>query len=114
MKKKKHRSGQFAIGVLPVISAFLLTFLSLGLMCGALLILCSADKLGVAFWPVLLAYLGLLAAVVAVMHWRRELRDFRAMVGDEDFFRLYPREAKREQRRQARAQKRELRRKKSS
>mgnify|MGYP002590663354 CR=1 FL=1 len=86
----------------------------LPLMCGALLIIGSADKLGLAFWPVLLSYLGLLAAAVAVIHWRRELRDFRAMVGDEDFFRLYPREAKREQRRQARTRRREARRKKSS
>ena len=112
--KKKRRSGQFAIGFLPVLSAFLLSFLSIALLCGALLIIGSADKLGLAFWPVLLAYLGLLAAAVAVIHWRRELRDFRVMVGDEDFFRLYPREAKREQRRQARTRRREARRKKSS
>ena len=114
MKKKKRGFGQFAIGFLPVFSALLLTFLSLALLCGALLIMGNAGKLGLAFWPLLLAYLGLLAAAVAILHWRREMRDFRAMIGDEDVFRLYPREAKREQRRMARARKREARRKKSS
>ena len=86
----------------PIFSSLALSFLTMALMCGALLIMVSSAKLGRLFWPTLIAYLGGIAAVVAALHHRREMREFRALVGDEEFFRIYPRLRRREERRKRR------------
>ncbi len=87
---------------MPILSSLAMSFLTMALMFGALLIMVSPAKLGRLFWPTLIAYLGGIAAVVAALHHRREMREFRALVGDEEFFRIYPRLRRREERRKRR------------
>ena len=101
MKKnsQKNRLRLFALSFFPRVSAFLLAFLSIVLLGGALLIIGNAGRLGWAFWPLLLAYLGILATVVAVLYRRRERQELRALVGEEEFARMYPRIYRREQKR---------------
>ena len=87
---------------LPILSSLALSFMTMALMIGAMIILVSPAKLGVFYWPALLVYIGGLATAVAVLYHRRELREFRALVGEEEFFRIYPRIQRREERRKAR------------
>ena len=99
---------------LPILSSLALSFLTMALMIGAMLILVSPAKLGVFFWPTLLVYLGGIATVVAVMFHRREQREFRALVGDEEFFRIYPHVQRREERRKRRKERKNTNHRKGS
>lgn len=98
----RRRWRRIQIQTLPIFSALAMSFLTMALMFVALLIMSNAAALGKLFWVVLLGYLGGLAAIVAAIHHYREMRDFRALVGEEEFFRIYPRKRRREERRKQR------------
>lgn len=87
---------------LPILTSLAFSFMTMALLFVALLILASPEKLGALYWPALLVYLGAIAAAAALLYHRRELREFRALVGEEEFFRIYPRIQRREARRKAR------------
>ena len=59
----------------------------------------SAQRLGGWFFPVLFAYFAILALAAAYLYHRKELLQLHALVGDETFYRLYPKEKKRDERR---------------
>ncbi len=59
-----------------------------------ILIFLNADVLGWLFIPCLCVYIGLLAFVPALIYHRRELLQIHAYLGDEEFYKRYPREEK--------------------
>lgn len=70
---------------------------------------CSADKLGY-WWTILLVlYITLIVAVTGIILYFKEIRAFRRILGDELFFKKFPREKKRYIRKLHREEKRKLR-----
>ena len=69
----------------------------------ALLLFCYADRLGLSWSILLFAYMGLLTASYAMIIRPREMAKLRYDLGDEQFFEIFPREKKKEQRRMERA-----------
>lgn len=70
------------------------------------LIFCYADKLGPLWMVLLAAYFGCFILLYASIIKPREMARLRYLLGDEDFYLLFPSELKRELRRLRREQKR--------
>ena len=69
-----------------------------------ILLLCWAEKLGRLWAILLIAYMTLLITAFAKILWSRQMVKLRYDLGDEQFFRAFPRERKKELRRKARQQ----------
>ena len=69
-------------------------------------ILLHAEQLGIFFWPVVMLYVGLLITAFKLTQMVKEKRDLRGVIGDELFFRLYPKEKLRWERKCARQERR--------
>lgn len=59
----------------------------------------SAEYLGVWFLPVLLLYFAILALPTAYIYRQRELLQIRGLIGDEEFYRQFPRIKQRDENR---------------
>lgn len=68
----------------------------------AIILFSYADRLGPCWMPILLAYFALLSFFYVRILRPRELARLRYQLGDEQFFELFPRERKREERQKAR------------
>ena len=60
------------------------------------LLFCYADKLGMWWFPILVAYFGCFLLMYAAIIKPREMARLRYLLGDEDFFLLFPSEMKHE------------------
>ena len=63
-----------------------------------LLLVLNADKFGVFWWIILLLYAGLLSGILWYVLNRRAMIEMHAYLGDEEFYKRFPREKKREER----------------
>lgn len=74
-----------------------------------ILLFCSADKLGYWWTILLILYIAIIIAVAGIILYFREIRALRIILGDELFFKKFPREKKRYIRKLRREEKRKLR-----
>ena len=75
-----------------VTTSFGLGMYFIAALCPLYLLISCAEQLGERLYtPLLVLYFLLLAVVGAVVYRRRELRRERVLLGDEEFFRMYPR-----------------------
>lgn len=108
MKKRRRKPAPNALWA--CIQVFLLLLLALALGAPVILILAAAPQLGVAFVPVLMLYVAVLAAIPLFQHRRRERLDLHALMGDEAYYAMYPKEKRRRERREAARKRRAARR----
>lgn len=77
----------------------LLTAAAIAVLLLLWVIIRSAGELGALFLPALLGYFAALCCVAGWLHHRKELREILAVVGPEEFYRAYPGERARMERR---------------
>ena len=105
MRKDKQKKESSFFSLLPVAQVFLVGAVAFVLFLIFVVIFMSAERLGVLFFPALFAYFAVLALVGAYLYHRKELLQLHALLGDEAFYRLYPKEKKRDERRAERFRK---------
>lgn len=66
------------------------------------LVLVNMDKLGIWWFPVLLAYFAVFLTLNARMLWRKHLDHVHFIMGDELFYKNYPKERERDRRKKER------------
>lgn len=97
---KKKRAGRNRQIALPWFLLFLLLALAPQLAHYLLIVIFSnAPTLGWWFVPVLVVYFTLLVFLLALILRRHELREMRALLGDETFYEKFPKERRREEKR---------------
>ena len=99
MRKDKQKKENSLLSLLPLAEVFLVGAVAFVLLVIFVVIFLSAQRLGGWFFPVLFAYFAILALAAAYLYHRKELLQLHALVGDETFYRLYPKEKKRDERR---------------
>ena len=85
----------------PMLIYILIRLLFFAAIVPALLLFDYSEQLGY-WWSILMAlYIGLFMFAGLALRWRREMDEFRRLLGDEQFFAQFPGELKREKRRKA-------------
>ena len=85
----------------PMMTYILIRLLFFAAIVPALLLFDYSEQLGY-WWSILMAlYIGLFMFAGLALRWRREMDEFRRLLGDEQFFAQFPGELKREKRRKA-------------
>ena len=94
----------------PMLTYILIRLLFFAAIVPALLLFDYSEQLGYWWSILMLLYIGLFMFAGLAIRWRREMDEFRRLLGDEQFFAQFPKEWKREQRLKAwRARIRKLR-----
>lgn len=105
LKKRKQHSWDWRNALMPLwayAQIILIAAAAFGLFTLLCLIVAHAGDLGGWFFPVLLAYFGVLVFLLACLLHRRQKHNFLAAVGPEIYFQVYPRDKRRFERREAR------------
>ena len=79
------------------------------IMLPPILLFCSADKLGYWWIILLILYISIIIAVTGIILYFKNIKALRVILGDELFFKQFPREKKRYIRKLRREEKRKLR-----